>query len=223
MSHIAQQISSIAGELPEGVKLVAVSKFHPAEAVIEAYRAGQRLFGESRATELKAKATTLPSDIEWHFIGHLQTNKVRQVVAYCHMIQSVDSLRLLEAIATEAARQQRQIDILLQLHVAREETKYGFLPDELMELIPDIMAHLGPWVRVRGVMGMATNTDDDTIVRSDFRTIRRTFDRLAAGPFASTPEFNTVSMGMSHDRNIAVEEGSTMIRVGTDIFGERQY
>ncbi|MDE5828079.1 MAG: YggS family pyridoxal phosphate-dependent enzyme [Duncaniella sp.] len=220
---ISNNLASLRSSIPEGVTLVAVSKFHPAEALMEAYQAGQRVFGESRALELEAKAQELPGDIEWHFIGHLQTNKVRKVVGHASLIHSIDSERLLRAVDEEAAKAGRRIGVLLQLHVAREETKFGFTPDELLEFVtPALLASLKA-VEIRGVMGMASNVDDDTRIRSDFREIRSTFDRLKTTVFAGHPEFSTVSMGMSHDWPIAVDEGSNMIRVGTFIFGEREY
>lgn len=220
---ISNNLASLRSSIPEGVTLVAVSKFHPAEALMEAYQAGQRVFGESRALELEAKAQELPGDIDWHFIGHLQTNKVRKVVGHASLIHSIDSERLLRAVDEEAAKAGRRIGVLLQLHVAREETKFGFTPDELLEFVtPGLLASLKA-VEIRGVMGMASNVDDDTRIRSDFREIRSTFDRLKTTVFAGHPEFSTVSMGMSHDWSIAVDEGSNMIRVGTFIFGEREY
>ncbi|MCM1109977.1 MAG: YggS family pyridoxal phosphate-dependent enzyme [Clostridium sp.] len=218
---VSERLRRVRQSIPGGIELVAVSKFHPAEAVAEAYDAGQRLFGESRAAELKEKAAALPADIQWHFIGHLQTNKVRQVVASCHTIQSIDSLRLLEAVAAEARRQDRTVEVLLQVHVAREESKFGFLPDELPALVPALKEAAGESVVIAGVMGMATNTDDEATVASDFRRIRTLFDTLRSGPFAGDARFRTVSMGMSGDRAVAIACGSTMVRVGTDIFGER--
>ena len=217
-SDIADRLHDIKSALPQGVELIAVSKFHPAEAVSEAYEAGQRVFGESRAQELQEKASRLPGDIEWHFIGHLQTNKVKQVVAVASMIQSIDSMRLLKAVGDAALKAGRVIDVLLQVHVAREETKTGFLPEEMASAAEAI--HM-PGLRLRGVMGMASNTDDEQRVRDDFRAIRRCFDTLKENVAAGQPFFDTVSMGMSHDRRLAVEEGSTMVRIGTDIFGER--
>lgn len=222
-SSVSTRLLQLRESIPAGVELVAVSKFHPAEALMEAYSAGQRIFGESRAPELEAKASQLPADIKWHFIGHLQTNKVRKVVAHASMIHSVDSERLLRTIDDEAARAGRRVDVLLQLHVAKEETKFGFTPDELLAFItPDLLASLKA-VDIRGVMGMASNVDDDERIRTDFREIRQTFDRLRAGAMAGCDNFTIVSMGMSHDWPIAVEEGGNMIRVGTSIFGEREY
>lgn len=219
MSDIASRIQEIKSALPQGVELTAVSKFHPSEAVMEAYAAGQRVFGESRAQELQEKAAALPTDIEWHFIGHLQTNKVKQVVAVADMIQSIDSLRLLRAVSDAAVKAGRRVDVLLQVHVAREETKTGFLPDEMEQAAREALTM--PGVRLRGVMGMASNTDDETRVRADFKAIRGYFDALRHGAASGQPQFDTVSMGMSHDRALAIEEGSTMVRIGSDIFGER--
>lgn len=218
---IAGRLDRVRATLPEGVTLVAVSKFHPAEAIAEAYAAGQRCFGESRAAELTAKAAALPADICWHFIGHLQTNKVRPVVAVASLIQSVDSERLLRAIDAESRRIGRRADILLQLHVAREETKFGFSPEELTELVGSgILAEL-PGVRVRGVMGMASNTDDEERINADFAAIAAAFNSLKHTAFSGDPAFDTISMGMSHDYPLAVDHGATMVRVGSFIFGER--
>ena len=221
--HGTEKLQRLHATLPAGVVLVAVSKFHPVEALAEAYEAGQRVFGESRALELEAKAAELPEDIEWHFIGHLQTNKVKKVVAAASMIHSVDSDRLLRAIDAEARKAGRCPGVLLQLHVAREETKFGFTPSELLEFVtPQLVASL-EGVEFRGVMGMASNVDDEERIRADFREIRRVFDLLKETVFASSPRFDTVSMGMSHDWPVAVQEGSTMVRGGTSIFGEREY
>lgn len=220
---VTENLQKLNRIIPQGVTLVAVSKFHPLEALAEAYEAGQRVFGESRALELDAKAAQLPEDIEWHFIGHLQTNKVKKVVARAAMIHSVDSDRLLQAIDAEAVKAGRRTGVLLQLHVAREETKFGFTPAELLDFVTPRLVESLEGVEIRGVMGMASNVDDDERIRADFREIRAVFDRLKTTVFASSPRFDTVSMGMSHDWPIAVEEGSTMVRVGTSIFGEREY
>lgn len=222
-TSISSNLLNLRSSIPNGVELVAVSKFHPVEALREAYDAGQRIFGESRALELEAKAAELPSDIQWHFIGHLQTNKVRKVVAHASLIHSIDSERLLRAIDDEAAKAGRRIGVLLQLHVAQEETKFGFTPDELIRFVtPDLLSSLKT-VDICGVMGMASNVDDESRIHDDFRRIRSTFDCLKSEIFASSPTFSYVSMGMSHDWRIAVDEGSNMIRVGTSIFGEREY
>lgn len=222
---VSENLARVRSLLPaEGVTLVAVSKFHPAEAIAEAYAAGQRDFGESRANELTAKTESLPGDIRWHFIGHLQTNKVRPVVRASWMIHSIDSERLLRAVDAEAVRQGRKVKVLLQAHVAAEETKFGFLPDEMLALAsaPGFLDGLRG-VEIAGVMGMASNTDDTARVDADFAALRGLFDELAAGPFAGHPEFSELSMGMSHDFPLALAHGATMVRIGTDIFGERQY
>ena len=220
---ISSNIMRLRSALPEGVELVAVSKFHPAEALREAYGAGQRVFGESRAQELAAKVPLLPADVQWHFIGHLQTNKVRSVVPHVALIHSIDSERLLRAVDAEARRTGRRVDVLLQVHVALEETKTGFSPGELNALVTPVLVRELEGVRIRGVMGMASNVDDDTRVRADFHAIAGCFDRLKSTVFASDTEFSILSMGMSHDWQLAVAEGSNMVRIGTDIFGEREY
>lgn len=215
---VSSRLSEIRATLPEGVTLVAVSKFHPAEAVMEAYGAGQRVFGESRVQELVAKYEALPKDIEWQMIGHLQTNKVRAIVPFVSLVQSVDSARLLECIDREAARCGRTIDCLLEIHVAQEETKSGWDYEELkVYLQSDAFAQLHN-IRIRGIMGMATNTDDAAVVRSDFERLAAIKDELVPmfGAY-----FDILSMGMSDDYPIAVDCGSTMVRIGSSIFGAR--
>lgn len=220
---VSENLRQLRESIPSGVELVAVSKFHPVEALLEAYETGQRVFGESRANELCDKAKVMPADVQWHFIGHLQTNKVRQILPHVSLIHSVDSARLLSLINSEAARIGRRVAVLLQVHVAREETKYGFAPDELLELVtPQLVADMAN-VEIVGVMGMASNVDDEQRIREDFRLIRHTFDTLKKGPMSQCDSFTVVSMGMSHDWPIAVSEGADMIRVGTTIFGEREY
>ncbi len=223
MSTIAENIRKIRESLPEGVTLVAVSKFHPAEAIQEAYNAGQRNFGESRVQELAAKVLQLPGDISWHFIGHLQTNKVKQLLQLRPaLIESVDTERLLDVIDREAVKLGVTVRVLMQLHVAREETKFGFSPDELMQYFADRRFESLQATHICGVMGMASNTDDQTRIADDFNLIATTFRDICT----QCPDlrgFDTVSMGMSHDYPLAVGCGSTMVRVGTAIFGERQY
>ena len=219
---IAEEIKKIHSERPEGVRLCAVSKFHPAEAIMEAYGAGQRIFGESRVQELLEKTGHLPADIQWHFIGHLQTNKVRQLIGKTSLIESVDSERLLTLIDRESEKAGVVTRVLMQLHVAKEETKFGFSPDELLEYFRERRFETLKATHICGVMGMASNTDDMERVRQDFRLIsdtRRSI--LEAAPYLRG--FDIVSMGMSGDWHIAVEEGSTLVRIGTAIFGERQY
>lgn len=220
---IADILASIREELPQGTRLVAVSKFHPAEAVREAYDAGQRVFGESHVQEVMAKVDVLPRDIEWHFIGHLQTNKVKYLAPFVSLIHAVDSLRLLREIDKQAAKAGRTIRCLLELHVAQEESKYGFTPDELMQMLSD-----GEWrqlshVQICGLMTMATFTDDTALIRREFRLARQTFDRAKTEFFAGEAAFSELSMGMSHDYPIAIGEGATLVRIGTRIFGERNY
>ena len=219
---IAEEIKKIHSELPEGVRLCAVSKFHRAEAVREAYDAGQRIFGESRVQELLAKVGELPSDIQWHFIGHLQTNKVKSLIGKTALIESVDSERLLELIDKESEKAGIVTRVLMQLHVAKEETKFGFSPEELVEYFYERKFEHLKATHICGVMGMASNTDDMERVRDDFRLISDTRKKI----IEVAPDlrgFDTVSMGMSGDWHIAVEEGSTLVRIGTAIFGERQY
>lgn len=224
MENITRNLMSVKEAVGGRARLVAVSKFHPAQAIEAAYACGQRIFAESRANELASKAAALPADIEWHFIGHLQTNKVRRVAQWAHWIQSIDSERIMRAVSDEAIRAGRRIDVLLQVHVAAEDTKTGFLPDELYTLCRDTdMAREMPGIRVRGIMGMASNTDDMERVKADFRAIRTVFDTLRRDVFGDPAEFDTVSMGMSHDFEAAIECGSTMVRIGTTIFGEREY
>ena len=221
MTSIAQHIKELQASLPAGVTLVAVSKFHPVEALQEAYDAGQRVFGESRAQELVAKARVLPKDIEWHFIGPLQSNKVKDIAPFIHLIHSIDSVKLLQEVNKQAVKHDRVIRVLLEIHVAEEETKHGFSVEECRELA----AHLPelPHVSISGIMGMATQTDDEAQIRREFRTLHQLFEELKAGAFKDSDDFSILSMGMSHDYRIAIEEGSTMVRVGTYIFGEREY
>lgn len=220
---ISEELHKIYDELPQGVHLVAVSKFHPVEAIREAYDAGQRCFGESRVQELLAKIPQLPDDIRWHFIGHLQTNKVRQLIGHTAMIESVDSTRLLNLIDSESLRAGVTTRVLMQIHVAREETKFGFYPEELLEFFRSRQFESLQATHICGVMGMASNTDDTERVRQDFAAIARTFHDIADDDTLGLRGFNTISMGMSGDWNIAVEEGANLIRIGTRIFGERQY
>lgn len=213
---IAENLLRIRRSLPSGVELLAVSKYHPLESVREAYDAGQRKFGESRAQDLVVKAPAMPADTEWHFIGHLQTNKVRQIMPYVSLIQSLDSQRLLAEVNKEALRIDRTVDVLLQVHVAMEETKFGFSPEELWQLLDSWNPDDTPGVRIRGVMGMASFTDERSRIESDFTRLREAFTRVQS---KVGHEADILSMGMSDDRDIAVACGSTMVRVGTDIFG----
>ncbi len=218
---IEENIAKIKSQLPVGVRLVAVSKLKPAEDIQCAYNAGQRLFGENYATELRDKAHLLPSDIEWHFIGHLQSKQLKYYIPFVTLIHGVDSMEHLADVERAAAKVGRSVDVLLQLHVAQEETKFGFAPEELLSIHPQLSAL--PHVRVCGVMAMASHTDDISRVRADFHEARRVFEQLQSGPFSGQHAFRELSMGMSHDWQIAVDEGSTLVRLGTSIFGARDY
>ena len=234
---IKEIIKRLNNELPATVRLVAVSKFHPFEAIEQAYHAGQRIFAESRPQELLAKVKRLEeiraergeadymADIEWHFIGHLQTNKLKMVLPYVSLVQSVDSVRLLDAIQAWGAANDKVISVLLEPHVAAEETKQGFDAEEIYEILSRTMTSSGayPNIRFRGIMGMATFTDDQSVVASDFAALRWIFDTCRSRfPYLST-DFTELSIGMSDDYPSAIEYGSTMIRIGSMIFGERNY
>lgn len=223
MTEIQRRLTETMLGLPENVKLVAVSKFHPVSALQEAYDAGARIFGESRAQELVTKHDALPSDIEWHFIGHLQPNKVKYIAPFISLIHAVDSEKLLAEIDKQARRCDRIIPCLLQLHVALEETKFGFTPDECNAFL-----ERGAWrdfhnVSIHGLMCMASNTDDESRIRSDFHEAYQFYKMAKSTYFSDKPEFCERSWGMSHDYHIAIEEGSTMVRIGTHIFGVREY
>lgn len=218
---VRENIDSLRSEIPDSVNIVAVSKFHGVEQIMQAYDDGQRVFGESRVQELVGKHETLPQDIEWHFIGSLQRNKVKFIAPFISMIHSLDSFRLMKEINKQAAANDRVIPCLLQVHIAKEDTKSGFAVDELNKFLES-----GEWkecknVEIRGVMGMATYTDDESVVRSEFRELKSIFDKYKESFFPDQPSFKEISMGMSGDYKIAVEEGSTIIRVGTLIFGNR--
>ena len=220
---IAENITQIKAQLPEGVSLVAVSKYHPVKQLQEAYAAGQRIFGESHAQELVAKAPLMPDDVQWHFIGHLQRNKVRQIMPIVSLIHSVDSIRLLSTIDKEAARIGRSVDVLLQLHVAQEEAKSGFAVEELMQLAENGEFQPFKHVRYRGLMAMATFTTDTALITSEFARVASTYATLLEKQIFPGADFNQLSMGMSDDWHIAVEHGATLVRIGTQIFGPRQY
>lgn len=220
---IACRLQKVRESLPEGVRLVAVSKFHPAEYIQAAYDAGQRAFGESREQELAKKVEELPHDIEWHFIGHLQTNKVKYIAPYISMIDAVDSLKLLREINKQAAAHGRVIKVLLELHIAEEETKYGLSLDDCRALLAG-----GEWrdlknVQICGLMMMASHVDDEQLIKREFLLAADFFDEVKAHYFADDAAFCERSWGMSHDYEIAVQCRSTMVRVGTYIFGERVY
>lgn len=221
--HIANQISRLHQELPEGVSLLAISKYQPIEALQEAYDAGQRMFGENHIQEMAAKAAALPKDIAWHFTGHVQTNKIKYMAPFVSLIHAVDSFRLLREINKHAAKHERCIDCLLQIHIAQEETKYGLSVDECRQLLAN-----EPWrelqhIRITGLMAMGSNTDNLEQVRNEFRKIKQLFDELKSTYFVDEPSFCQLSEGMTDDYPIAIEEGSTIVRIGSMIFGERKY
>lgn len=218
---IGSRLSEVWLQLPDGTRLVAVSKYHSVDAISEAYRAGQRMFGESHVQELSQKVTVLPGDIAWHFIGHLQTNKVKYIVPYIAMIESVDSIRLLREIDRQAVKCGRTVDVLLELHIAQEESKYGFSLDDCRMFLETGEWRLMQGVRICGLMMMASNVDDIGQVAREFETAKDFFDEVKLRYFASESSFCERSWGMSHDFQTAVLHGSTMVRVGTRIFGER--
>lgn len=216
-------LRNVLADLPQGVRLVAISKYHPNEYIQAAYDEGQRIFGESHEQELRQKVETLPRDIQWHFIGHLQTNKVKYIAPYITMIEAVDSFKLLKEIDRQAEKCGRVIDVLLEVHIAEEATKYGFPPEALRQMLSS-----GEWrelkhVRICGLMMMASNVDNEQQIRSEFTLAKSLFVEMKTRFFADQPSFCERSWGMSHDYRIAVEEGSTMVRIGTTIFGPRVY
>jgi len=223
MYDVKTHLHEVLDSLPQGVRLVAISKYHPNAYIQAAYEEGQRIFGESHEQELRQKHATLPQDIQWHFIGHLQTNKVKYIAPYVTMIEAVDSLKLLREIDKQAQKCGRIIDVLLELHIAEEETKYGLTPAACRQLLEE-----GEWrslqhVRICGLMMMASYVDDTAQIRGEFRIAKQLFDEVKARHFADADYFCECSWGMSHDYPIAVEEGSTMVRIGTTIFGPRVY
>ncbi len=223
MGSIKENLELLKAKIPEGVRLVAVSKTKSVKDIQEAYDGGHFIFGENKAQELKDKQPDLPADIQWHFIGHMQTNKVKYIAPFVSLIHSVDSLKVLKEINKQAKKQQRVIPCLLQFHIASEESKFGFDWDEVTSML-NSEAYAGfDHVRIDGVMGMATFTEDMEQVRREFRQLKHYFDRLKNEYFTNSAGFKEISMGMTNDFPVAIEEGSTMIRVGSAIFGERDY
>lgn len=220
---IQHNLEAILSEIPENVRLVAVSKTKPVEAIREAYHAGQLDFGENKAQELSEKHPLLPADIRWHFIGHMQTNKVKYIAPFVHLIHAVDGLKLLKEINKQALKNNRTISCLLQFHIARESTKFGMNEQEARQLLNSGEFRDMKNIQIQGVMGMATLTDDMARVRKEFRQLRLYFEQLKKDFFSDVPYFREISMGMSHDYKVAIDEGATIIRVGTAIFGERNY
>lgn len=218
---IIKNIERIKATLPDGVTLIAVSKYHPVEAIKTAYSAGQRDFGESKAQDLRTKQQELPKDIKWHFIGHLQSNKIKYIAPFVHLIHSVDSFRLLQEIDRQGAKAGRTIPCLLQIHIAQEDTKFGFSPRECLSMLAE-----GSWqqlhnIELRGFMCMATNTNDQEQIAQEFKSVKELFDTARTKYFHDNDKFNILSAGMSDDYLLAVDNGSTHIRIGSDIFGEK--
>lgn len=222
-NSIADRLQTLRSALPESTTLVAVSKYHSIEEIQEAYDAGQRHFGENHAQELARKAQALPADIKWHFIGHLQTNKVKLIMPYVHLIHAVDSWHLLQEVNKQAAHLDRTVDVLLQLHVAEEETKFGLSPTAFTELLTNEAWRELTSVHIRGVMAMATHTDNETQIAREFDEVRRIFDETHATFFKGNDTFCLRSYGMSDDYSIALQHGSNIVRIGTAIFGPRDY
>ena len=217
-NRIGERITALRATLPQGVTLIAVSKYHPVEAVQAAYDAGQRDFGESKAQDLKSKYEQLPKDINWHFIGHLQSNKVKYIAPFVHLVHSIDSYKLLNEVNRQGEKAGRRIPCLLQIHIAQEETKFGFTPQECKEMLA-----MNEWrnlenIELRGVMCMASNTDDTKQIEEEFATVQKLFNEIKETYFADNERFNIISAGMSDDYPIAIEHGSTHIRVGSSIF-----
>ena len=221
--NIATNIKSVLSELPSNTRLVAISKTKTVDEIMEAYNAGQRIFGENKVQELVPKYEQLPKDIEWHLVGHLQTNKVKYIANFVHLIHSVDSLSLIMEIEKQGIKLNRTINCLLQVYIAKEETKFGFNEQELLELIATPSFKAFQHVKVFGLMGMASFTDNEEQIRSEFRHLANIFQKLKASTFRNDNGFKEISMGMSSDYKIAVEEGSTLVRVGSKIFGDRNY
>lgn len=220
---IAGNLSELLGNIPPNVKLVAVSKTKPNEDILSAYNTGFRVFGENKAQELNRKYLELPTDIEWHFIGHMQTNKVKYIAPFVSLIHGVDSFKLLKEINKQAMKNDRAIDCLFQFHIATEATKFGFDLEEVSGILDSEEFGELKNIRICGVMGMATNISDTAIIRNEFRNLKNIFTSLKSNFFADQESFKEISMGMSGDYRIAIEEGSTMIRIGSVIFGERNY
>ncbi len=221
--EIRENLLSFLSTIPDNVQLVAVSKTKPVEAIMEAYDAGQRVFGENKVQDLSAKAEQLPDNIDWHFIGHMQTNKVKYIAPFVKMIHAVDSIKLLKEINKQALKHNRIIDCLLQFHIAEEDTKFGLSLSEAIELLNNTALVDMKNIRIVGVMGMATYTDDTQQIRGEFKRLFEYMNELKTNYFGDNPYFKEISMGMSGDYKIAIEEGSTMIRIGTKIFGARNY
>ena len=218
---LKENLQNIRASIPQHVTLVAVSKTKPIEDLLEAYHAQQRVFGENKAQEMKEKYEALPKDIEWHFIGHLQKNKIKYILPFVALIHSVDSLDLLEEINAKAQKINRVVPILLQVHIAQEEHKFGFKLNEIFEIIPDLQKY--PNIQIKGLMGMGTFTEDQAQLGKEFKSLQDLFDKIKVSYNKILPKFDTLSMGMSNDYELAIQNGSNMVRIGSTIFGERNY
>ncbi|MDR1055184.1 MAG: YggS family pyridoxal phosphate-dependent enzyme [Prevotellaceae bacterium] len=218
---VLENFDKIKATIPSGVQLIAVSKTYSPEMVAEVYNTSHRVFGESRPQELVQKYQQLPKDIEWHFIGHLQTNKIKYIIPFVHLIHSTDSVRLFNEIEKEAKKNRRIVNCLLQVHIAEEETKFGFTSEELKGFLSSDEFKAAQHIRICGLMGMATYTDNIGQIHHEFRKLKNIFTSVKSAFFSDKPEFKELSMGMSGDYLIAIEEGATMVRVGSSIFGER--
>jgi PLP dependent protein len=221
--NIAENIAELKAELPEGVKLVAVSKTKPTEAILEAFQSGHKIFGENKAQELIQKHGELPGDIEWHFIGHLQSNKTKYIASFVSMVHSIDSFKILRTLNKEARKNQRVIPCLLQFHIAEESTKFGLTGEEAREILESEAYSAMKNISIAGVMGMATFTDNEEQIRNEFIRLKSIFEKVKEDYFADNPKFKEISMGMSNDYQLAVKEGSTIVRIGSKIFGKRNY
>lgn len=221
--EIAENIRNLKCILGENVALVAVSKTKPVSDILEAYNAGQRIFGENKVQEMVAKRDQLPNDIQWHFIGHLQTNKIKYMAPFVSLIHSVDSEKLLVSINKEAEKNNRVIDCLLQIKIASEQTKFGMSPQAAQELLASKVHNKLSWVKIKGVMGMASFVDDENQIAAEFALLKKTFDEIKTVYFADNSSFNVVSMGMSDDYRIAMAQGSNLVRIGSLVFGDRHY
>ncbi len=219
-NRIAERIKSISDTLPGGVTLIAVSKYHPAEAIMQAYEGGQREFGESKAQDLKAKHAVLPKDIKWHFIGHLQSNKIKYIAPFVHLIHSIDSYRLLQEIDRHGEKNSRKIGCLLQIHIAQEESKFGFTPEECVAMLEEEQWRALQYIEIRGLMCMASNTDDERQITEEFSRVHELFKEIKRRYFADDDRFGILSAGMSDDYPIAIGHGSTHIRIGSSIFND---
>ncbi len=223
MDNIQQKLINVKNEIPQNIRLVAVSKYHPAEAILEAYNAGQRIFGENKAQEMKAKHEVLPKDIQWHFIGHLQSNKIKYIISYVSMIEAVDTYKLLSEINQHAEKVDRIVPCLLEIHLAKEETKFGFDFQECRNFLEEEHWRELKNITIAGIMGMASNIDDENQILREFISLKKFFDELKKNFFSDNPDFKEISMGMSNDYKLAIQAGSTLVRIGTKIFGERLY